>query len=171
MDCVDCHNRPTHIFELPETAVDKAMSTGRISPALPFIKKEAVAALRADYPTREAARQGIADRINKFYQGKGSQSDPAAVARAIEAVQAIYATNIFPDMKVTWGVHPNNIGHQDSPGCFRCHDGNHTSADGKTIPNDCATCHDLLAMEEKDPKVLKDLGVNLSLVTSGGTNK
>jgi hypothetical protein len=79
---------------------------------------------------------------------------------ATAAVQSIYAQNIFPEMKITWGTYPNNLGHTDFPGCFRCHDGNHASADGRTISNDCATCHDLLAVSEKNPKILTDLGMN-----------
>jgi hypothetical protein len=171
MDCMDCHNRPTHIFELPESAVDKAMVSGQINNSLPFIKKQAVAALRVNYPDRDTAARQIAESLNNFYTTKYPQADRSVLKTAIEKIQAIYAVNIFPDMKVTWGTYPNNIGHTEAPGCFRCHDGNHTSANGKTISNDCATCHDLLAMDEKDPKVLKDLGVNLSLVTSGGTTK
>jgi nitrate/TMAO reductase-like tetraheme cytochrome c subunit len=171
MDCMDCHNRPTHIFELPESAVDKAMVSGRISNTIPFIKKQAITALRANYPDRDAAARQIAESLNGFYKAKYPQTDPAVLKNAIEAVQSIYAVNIFPAMKVTWGTYPNNIGHTEAPGCFRCHDGNHTSAGGKAIPNDCSTCHDLLAMEEKDPKILKDLGVNLSLMTTGGTTK
>jgi hypothetical protein len=62
-------------------------------------------------------------------------------------------------MKVTWGTYVNNIGHMDSPGCFRCHDGNHASADGRTIPNDCSTCHQLAAVGEKNPAILSDLGI------------
>jgi nitrate/TMAO reductase-like tetraheme cytochrome c subunit len=171
MDCMDCHNRPTHVFELPESAVDKAMVTGQIDNKLPFVKKQAVAALRATYPDRDTAARQIAETLNNYYKTKYPQSDAGAVKNAIEAAQHIYAVNIFPEMKVTWGTYPNNIGHTEAPGCFRCHDGNHTSASGKTIPNDCSTCHDLLAMDEKDPKVLKDLGMNLSLVTTGGTTK
>lgn len=171
MDCMDCHNRPTHIFEMPESSVDKAMTSGHISSTLPFIKKQAVAVLRANYPDRDTAARQIADTLNNYYHAKFPQTDAATLKNAVEAVQAIYATNIFPSMKVTWGTYPNNIGHTEAPGCFRCHDGNHTSESGKTITNDCATCHDLLAMDEKDPKVLKDLGVNLSLMTTGGTTK
>jgi hypothetical protein len=74
-------------------------------------------------------------------------------------------------MKVTWGTYPNNLGHTDAPGCFRCHDGNHVSAAGRTISNDCATCHDLLAMEEKNPKILSDLGLNKPLVSAAGATK
>ena len=166
MDCTDCHNRPAHTFELPENAVDKAMLTGQISAKLPFMRKQAVAALRKTYSDRDMANRQIAESLNSFYQAKFPQTNKAVLQTAVGAVQAIYAMNVFPEMKVTWGTYPNNLGHKDAPGCFRCHDGNHISAAGKTISNDCATCHDLKAMDEKDPKVLKDLGVNVSL-TSG----
>ena len=167
MDCMDCHNRPTHVFELPENAIDKQILTGRISVGIPFIKKEAVEVLRHDYPDRETANREIASSLESFYHAKYPQTDQAALQRAIQAVQYVYAGNIFPAMKVTWGTYPNNIGHMDSPGCFRCHDGSHVSSDGRKINDDCATCHDLLAVEEKSPKVLQDLGVNPALAGSG----
>jgi hypothetical protein len=162
MDCVDCHNRPTHAFEMPERAVDKAMNDGRISRNLPFVKREAVAALKASYSDRETASKQIPERIAAFYKEKypdAYREHRSAVESAGAAVQAIYMRNIFPEMKVTWGVHPNNIGHEDFLGCFRCHDGNHKTADGKVIGNDCDTCHQVLAMEEENPKVLADLGL------------
>src|SRR5208283_1639086 len=68
MDCVDCHNRPTHAFDLPENAVDKQMSLGHISPDLPFIRKKAVELLKVDYPARDVARQHIIDELNNFYR-------------------------------------------------------------------------------------------------------
>jgi hypothetical protein len=83
----------------------------------------------------------------------------AQVDAAAEAVKAIYLRNVFPEMKLLWGTHPNNIGHEEAVGCFRCHDGSHTAADGRTIKGDCDTCHTILAQDEKDPKVLKDLGM------------
>ena len=161
MDCVDCHNRPTHVFLLPERAVDVAIGQGQISPGLPFIKKEAIAVLRQEYPDRETATRAIATSIDQFYSTKYPEifkNNAAAIKTATGAIQTIYLNNVFPDMKVTWGTYPNNLGHTDNPGCFRCHDGDHTSAKGQTIPNDCSTCHDLLAVEEKNPKVLSDLG-------------
>jgi len=161
VDCIDCHNRPTHAFQLPERAVDEAMEKGQISPELPFIKKEAVAALKKEYKDRDSAAQEIGAAIDQYYKTTYPQVYSASadkVKNAAEGVKAIYLRNIFPEMKITWGTHINNLGHTDFPGCFRCHDGDHTSADGKTIPNDCATCHDLLAVEEKDPKVLSSLG-------------
>ena len=160
MDCVDCHNRPTHTFDLPENAVDKQMSIGRISPDLPYIKKKAVEVLKVNYTTREVAKQSITGEITRFYQTNYPEIDRARrsdVQQAGQEVANIYLRNIFPGMRVTWGTHPNNLGHNDSPGCFRCHDGSHTSADGQTITNDCSACHQILASGEEHPKVLTDL--------------
>jgi formate-dependent nitrite reductase cytochrome c552 subunit len=162
MDCVDCHNRPTHILQLPDEALDVAISQKLISTALPFIKKVTVEALKANYPDRQAAAQGIATRIDSFYRDSYPElyrSQKAMVDAAIRETQVIYARNVFPEMKVGWGTYPNNLGHTDFPGCFRCHDGSHTSADGQTIPNDCDTCHTLLAVDETDPKILAELGM------------
>ena len=176
MDCVDCHNRPTHIFQLPERAVDDAIAQGGISPQLPFIRKQAVDALKRDYPDRRAARRTIATTLEDYYTKNYPQLRPAtsaALQTAIRRVQDIYDRNIFPEMKITWGTYPNNLGHTDSAGCFRCHDGNHTSADGRTISNDCATCHDLLAVGEKNPKILTELGLNPAppVPTGGASTK
>ncbi len=162
MDCVDCHNRPTHEFDLPENAVDKQMSAGHISPELPYIRKKAVEVLKVNYPTRDVARQNIIAELNTFYRSNYPQvyqTRRTLVQQAGDEIAAIYLRNIFPDMHVTWGVHPNNLGHNDSPGCFRCHDGSHTSADGQTITNDCSACHQVLAAGEENPKVLTDLGM------------
>ena len=162
MDCIDCHNRPTHAFELPENAVDLRMSRGAISAELPYIRKKAVEFLKADYPDRDTAKARIVEGITSYYRSTYPDvynTKRALVEQAADAVAAIYLRNIFPDMKVTWGVHPNNLGHNDFPGCFRCHDGSHTSADGQTISNDCTACHNLLAVQEENPKVLKDLGL------------
>ncbi len=162
MDCVDCHNRPTHAFDLPENAVDKQMSVGLISPELPYIRKKAVEVLKVSYPTRNVAQQSITAEVSKFYRDNYPsiyQARRALVEQAGAEVARIYLRNIFPDMRVTWGTHPNNIGHNDSPGCFRCHDGSHTSADGQTITNDCSACHNLLAVQEDNPKVLAEIGM------------
>jgi hypothetical protein len=162
MDCVDCHNRPTHAFELPETAVNERMASGHISPELPFIRKKAVELLKVQYSDRDIARRQIVEALISFYRTNYADvynSRRAMVQQSARSVADIYLRNIFPDMKMTWGVHANNLGHNDSPGCFRCHDGSHTSADGQTIPNDCSTCHNLLAVEEENPKILTDLGM------------
>jgi nitrate/TMAO reductase-like tetraheme cytochrome c subunit len=162
MDCVDCHNRPTHTFQMPARAVDREMYEGRISPQLPYIKKKAVELLRAEYPDRDTARQRIISALTEFYRTNYPdtyRNHRALVETASAQVAGIYLRNVFPQMKVTWGTHPNNIGHEDFLGCFRCHDGNHASSDGRAITNDCTACHTILAMEESNPKVLADLGL------------
>jgi NapC/NirT cytochrome c family, N-terminal region len=162
MDCIDCHNRPTHAFELPEKAVDLRMSRGLVSPELPYIRKKAVELLKVNYPDRDAAQKQIVEGIESFYRISYPDiynGKRALVEQSADNVAKIYLRNIFPEMNVNWGVHPNNLGHTDFPGCFRCHDGSHTSADGQTISNDCSACHNLLAVQEENPKALKDLGL------------
>jgi nitrate/TMAO reductase-like tetraheme cytochrome c subunit len=141
MDCIDCHNRPTHIFRSPDEAVDSAMALGRIDPALPSIKKNAVDALAADYQTTAEALQKITDLLTKKY----ASANPATVQRAIAELRRIYQANFFPEMKSRWKVYPNNIGHLEWSGCFRCHDGQHASADGKIISDNCNSCHTIIA--------------------------
>jgi hypothetical protein len=139
MDCMDCHNRPAHTFEpSPERAVDNAIASGMLPRTLPFARREAVAAVKDEYPSGEEARRGIEARLRKFY---ADQSSDPALARTISAVQEIYSTNVFPAMKVKWATYPNNIGHNFFTGCFRCHDGNHVARDGSSIKQDCETCH------------------------------
>ena len=162
MDCVDCHNRPTHAFQLPDRAVDKALANKRMSAELPFIKKKAMELLKVDYPDQKAAAAKIPVGLAEYYRTAYPEiykQKRAQVDAAGEVVKAIYLRNVFPEMKITWGTHPNNIGHEEAVGCFRCHDGSHTAADGRTIAADCNTCHTLLAQDEKDPKILKDLGM------------
>lgn len=162
MDCVDCHNRPTHAFELPDRAVDKALANKRMSAELPFIKKKAVELLKVEYPDQKAAAARIPVDLAEYYRTAHPEiykQKRAQVDTAGEVVKAIFLRNVFPEMKLTWGTHPNNIGHEEAVGCFRCHDGSHTAADGRTIAADCNTCHTILAQDEKDPKILKDLGM------------
>jgi hypothetical protein len=144
MDCVDCHNRPTHPFAASaERAVDAAIADGRIASSLPYVRREAVRLLKVAYPTREDALQAIATELPAFYQGAdgGAPVDEATVAQAVRVVQDLYGRNVFPVMDITWGTYTNNIGHTDSPGCFRCHDDSHNAGDGRVIKQDCETCH------------------------------
>lgn len=162
MDCMDCHNRPTHTFQLPDQALDQAMSEHYISSDLPFIKKESLEALQANYPSQDVAKERIAETLKNYYQSNFPDAvakENAKLEETIQAVQGIYLRNVFPQMDVKWGSYPDNLGHTNWPGCFRCHDGNHVSADGKTIPNDCDTCHDILAMQESNPKIIQELGM------------
>src|ERR1035438_5236938 len=123
---MDCHNRPAHSYDLPERAVDKAMNNGLISAALPFVKKKAVEILKVNYLSRDEAEQKIPAAFAKYYQDSYPAiwaQRQAEVMDSGKEVVALYDRNIFPEMKVTWGVYPINIGHDDFPGCFRCHDG------------------------------------------------
>ena len=162
MQCVDCHNRPTHAFDLPDRAMDKAMSLGQMPATLPFLKKKGVELLKTEYPSNaEAERRIPADLVAYYrqaYPKVASEREPD-VAAAAKALVRIYDTNVFPDLRVGWGQYPNNLGHEAFPGCFRCHDGQHKGADGRTITQDCGVCHEAVAMEESAPEVLRVLGL------------
>ncbi len=163
MDCIDCHNRAAHTFVTPEDALNRAMEQGAISPDVPWIHKEGMELLKATYATQEEAKVKIPEQLQAFYKANypevlGSKGD--LVKNAGEQLVLLYSQNVFPFMKVTWGTHPNHIGHMSYPGCFRCHDGDHATKDGKTsITQDCSACHNLLVVDEKKPKVLTDLGI------------
>ena len=138
------------------------MHDGLISASLPFAKKKAVEILKVNYLSRDDAAEKIPAAFAKYYQ----ESYPALWARrqsevvsSAKEVLAVYDRNIFPDMKVTWGAYPMNLGHTDFPGCFRCHDGSHAPKIGDPITQDCGACHNMLAMDESNPKVLTDLGI------------
>ena len=161
MDCVDCHNRPTHIYVPPDRAVDESLLAGRIDVTIPFIKQQAVTVLTASYNTNEAAMQGIATDLHKFYSAKYpdvEKNRDADLRKAISEVQRIYRSTTFPEMKLDWKTHPNNIGHFYFPGCFRCHDGQHVSADGKVVPKDCNICHSLLEQQEGATRLISSQG-------------
>lgn len=144
MDCIDCHNRPTHIYLSPNEAVDRSIDANRLDVSLPYLKMKAVEVLNGEYATNEEAVNAIAAKFPEYYKttypdiysAKKSQID-AAVAE----LQNIYQTYFFPEMKTDWRAHPNNIGHRTAQGCFRCHNGEMQSKDGKFIRNDCAICH------------------------------
>jgi len=162
MDCIDCHNRAAHPFVTAEEALNQAMSDGPVSPELPWIHKEGLVLLQASYASQDEARVKIPQQLEAFYRSEHPEvlaTKANLVKRAAEGLVTLYSQNVFPFMKLTWGTHPNHIGHMSYPGCFRCHDGNHTAKDGTTIPQDCSTCHNLLAVDESKPKVLADLAI------------
>ena len=152
MDCMDCHNRPTHVIKSPGDAVNDALAGGSINPTLPWIKQTAVNALVPRYTNTKDALDSIALYVESFYSSKyptvvaARDSD---IKSAVASIQEIYRENFFPYMRVDWRAYPTDIGHQEYPGCFRCHDGNHKSADGQVIPHSCETCHVILAQGEK----------------------
>lgn len=174
MDCMDCHNRPSHTFRMPDSALNTAMDAGEISAGLPFAKKQALALIKTTYRTTAEAERAIPLGFENFYR----QNFPAIYAQkqseietSAKGVLAVYSRNVFPEMDVKWGDYPNDLGHTDFPGCFRCHDGSHTSADGKTITQDCSACHNILAMDEANPKILTDLGMAEGTPIAKGTGQ
>lgn len=144
MDCVDCHNRPSHIYVPPDRSVEEAMFAKHIDASLPAIKQNAVEVLSKTYASTPEALEQIATQLDHTYLTKYPQvykDKPEQIRQAIAETQRIFQTTIFPEMKVDWRTHPNNIGHMYFPGCFRCHDGNHFSPEGKVISKDCESCH------------------------------
>jgi hypothetical protein len=141
MDCIDCHNRPAHRYASPNDAVDEAMDLGRIDAKLPSIKKTAVDLLTKPYSTQDEATAAIGQALDADYAGAPS------LATTVAAVQAVYRENFFPEMKADWSKYPDNVGHLDSAGCFRCHDAKHSVGGlGKQMPaTDCNSCHTILA--------------------------
>jgi nitrate/TMAO reductase-like tetraheme cytochrome c subunit len=140
MDCIDCHNRPTHQFHSPERALNEALANGQLNPDLPHIKSNGINVLAGQYETEGEALMSIAEKLTLAYPDGGER-----VTQAITAIQNIYAQNIFPEMKVSWKQYPDHIGHMITPGCFRCHNGDHQDEQGQTITRDCAACHTIIA--------------------------
>ena len=155
MDCMDCHNRPAHKYKTPNAAVNLAMSLGQIDRGLKWIKTNAVYVLTRNYTNETQAVQRIATHL------AGQYPNQPASGQAIATVQQIYKDNFFPEMNAQWDKYPDNIGHKDWLGCFRCHDGKHTTADGKRSikASDCNTCHTILAQGR---------GEELNLLTPNG---
>jgi nitrate/TMAO reductase-like tetraheme cytochrome c subunit len=143
MDCVTCHNRVTHNFMPPAQSVDQAMARGLIDPAIPFIRSKAVAVLSGEYASRQEALDAIAaieddyrDNLFEYYSQNGRK-----IQAALAEIQAIYDRTVFPDQKIDWNTHPNNLGHVNSPGCFRCHDGKHLDSNQQAVRLECNLCH------------------------------
>jgi hypothetical protein len=147
MDCMDCHNRPTHqMAPTAEKAVDGAMARAEIPSSLPFVHREATKVLKPIYPSDAAAEAAIAKGLREFYSGSYPSiyaTQRQDVEKAVAGTERVYERNVFPEMNVQFGTYPNNVGHIDSPGCFRCHDDNHVTKDGKKISQDCDLCHEI----------------------------
>lgn len=177
MDCVDCHNRPTHIYTSPDRAVDSALQSARLDRSLPFIKQQAVTVLAADYLSTDAAVGAIAKNLPAYYEKNYPEAYKAKRAQidgAVASLQQIFKITRFPEMRVDWRTHPDNLGHFSSMGCFRCHDDQHVSKDGKRISKECQICHTVLLENNANaafehPVDIGDLrGVNCADCHTGG---
>lgn len=155
LDCIDCHNRATHIYEDPGKALDKRIEQDLIDRALPFIKREALAAITSDYPDAESAMKGIEDHLLGFYRSNFPEIAEAkriAIENTVAVLQDAYQRNIHPKMNIQWNTYPSLLGHAgDEGGCFRCHASHLADGDGNEISNDCDLCHSILAYEEDKP--------------------
>lgn len=153
MDCVDCHNRPSHIYPSPDHVIDEAFAGAQIDTTLPDAKRVAVESMSTEYETEEQALTEIASKMGEYYETTYPdlyKSSPAKIHNAIKATQAAYSRSIFPEMKVRWSEYPVNIGHFTSAGCMRCHNSSFESEDGRHISTDCNTCHTILSQGSGD---------------------
>ena len=177
VDCVDCHNRPSHIYMSPDRAVDRALLVGHIDKTLPYVKQQAVMVLAKDYNSTPQAERAIASEFPVYYQKTYPAiygSKKPQIDQAVAALRSIFASTRFPEMKVDWRTHPDNVGHLMSSGCFRCHDDQHVSKDGKKISKECSICHTVLTENQANaqfehPVDLGDLrAVNCADCHTGG---
>lgn len=154
MDCVDCHNRATHIYEDPERAIDEMIADGRIDNSLPAIKELALKAISPIYADADAADAGIDNTIRRTYAReyrRETASKQREIDEAIAALQAAHRRNIHHRMNVVWGTYPDHRGHEKDGGCFRCHNPEMVDADGHAISYDCTLCHSILAYKSDEP--------------------
>ena len=157
MDCVDCHNRPSHNYQAPDTEIDVAIRDGLIDRTLPYIKKEGLRIINAEYASHEEAREVIAAELNTYYLENhpiiaADRADDIATAASV--LGDIYSVNVFPQMNVWWNTYPEHIGHERSEGCYRCHGKRLRTEDREHISRDCDVCHTVLAEEEENPEIL-----------------
>jgi len=164
MDCMDCHNRPSHNYQPPSMFVNHAITAGKISKDLKHIKFAAMEILGKEYPTTETAMKEIDSQLKTFYRDNFPDiyaNQRNLIDQAIISIQNEFNKNIFPEMKVRWNVYPNNIGHLEFNGCFRCHNDQHATNKGKVISKDCNLCHSINA--QGTPNNLEVATINSSL--------
>jgi len=154
VDCVDCHNRATHIYENSETAIEEHIDKKLIDRSLPYISREALKAITNTYPTKAAAFEGIENDILGFYRNNYpelTQSEIQSIEKTIDELQQIYSRNIHPEINIEWGSYRSYLNHEGRSGCFRCHNPNLVDEDGTPISYDCTLCHSILANESQQP--------------------
>lgn len=145
MDCMDCHTRPSHNYQPPAFFVNNAITAGDITVELPNIKSLSMEICSEQFETTNEAMNYIKTEIENYYNENYPEVKKELVAKAVNGLQKYYGRNIFPEMKVRWDAYPNNIGHVEFNGCFRCHNDIHVSEEGDVIPKDCNLCHTITA--------------------------
>ena len=154
VDCVDCHNRATHVYEDPERAIDYRIRRGILDRSLPFLKREALHAITGGYPDKQAALDGISNHMHGYYQRnhpEAGANKSMLVDSTVTVLQAVYTRNVHPEMNIDWGTYSSHIGHVGDGGCFRCHNSRMVDDNGGAISSDCALCHSMLANGHADP--------------------
>jgi len=144
MDCIDCHNRPSHDYQVPQKFIDHDLTAGNIPRDLPDIKSVAMELFNNEFSDKDSAFRFIDFSVKEYYEimyPEIFENDMATLEKAIGAIQTGYSQNIFPEMKVTWEVYPNHIGHLFSDGCHRCHNDRFQSEQKQFISRDCNLCH------------------------------
>ncbi len=154
MDCMDCHNRPSHNYLSPSKFIDNAMTAKLIPTSIPEFKMAAMSLLHTEYPTKDSALKAIKHGMIAYYKSSYPEyleKNKDVLNNAIAIMQQEFQKNIFPEMKVRWNIYPNHIGHIESNGCFRCHDNKHIAKkEQRNISKDCTLCH--LISAQGNPK-------------------
>jgi len=167
MDCLDCHNRPSHHYLPPQEFVDDMMAAGEISTDLPEVKFLAMQLFNQEFTDRDTGNMMIRTGVREFYEMNYPHvldEKAGLVEQATGSLQAGFAKHFFPYMRVSWDAYPNHIGHTEFNGCFRCHNGNHESDDGRVISRDCNLCHTILGQGTREEYMTASIDSSLEFV-------
>jgi nitrate/TMAO reductase-like tetraheme cytochrome c subunit len=167
MDCIDCHNRPSHNYNSPNVYFDKAMLTGSVSKQIPFIKKISMGILYHQYTNKDTAIMTIKDSITRYYKSNYStffEKNTAIIDSSIQSLQKSFIQNNFPGMKVTYAAYPDHIGHMETNGCFRCHNDSFKSEKGRVISKDCNLCHSIVGQGKPGAMQMTNVRESLAFV-------
>ena len=179
MDCIDCHNRPSHNYKPPQDFIDELITSGKIPRELPDVKIVAMNILNQDYATTDSAMLAIKNQVYEYYTSmypKLAEPKKNEIDKTISGIQQGYSQNFFPEMGVKWTAHANHLGHMETNGCFRCHNDRHKSESGEIITKDCNLCHEIVAQGSdticrlRIHSALLNSGIRLKLIMNGKLN-
>ena len=170
MDCMDCHNRPSHSYNHPSSFLNNALTSGEIDKSLPNIKSLAMDLVSKMFSTKDSALEYISTEIKKYYKENYPEifnTKKESIERSIKGIQNGYSKNIFPEMNVRWSKYPNHIGHLHFNGCFRCHNDIHSTKDGRKISKDCNLCHTIISQGKPDNLQVTSVDYSLEFLHPG----